>query len=105
MCLSVVSETANTLPPISKAMPLPLQKRVADITSGKSTHGAEEPFSNPELAAIAANIEEMTETSQARKTCELKLILEPTSDGIFVLDNASQVILYNRRFLELWDLG
>ena len=82
-----------------------LKKRVADITSGKSTHGPEEePFSNPELAAIAANIEEMTEASLTRKAYELKLILESTSDGILVLDDASQVIHYNQRFLELWDL-
>jgi diguanylate cyclase (GGDEF)-like protein len=82
-----------------------LKRRVTDITSGKSTHESEEPFSNPELAAIAAHIEEMTETSLSRKTYELQLILESTSDGILVLDDSSQVIHYNRRFLEMWDLG
>jgi diguanylate cyclase (GGDEF)-like protein len=82
-----------------------LKKRVADITSGKNTHEREEPFSNPELAAIVAHIEEMTETSLSRKAYELQLILESTSDGILVLDESSQVIHYNRRFLELWNLG
>jgi diguanylate cyclase (GGDEF)-like protein len=82
-----------------------LKRRVTDITSGKSTHKPEKPFSNPELAAIAAQIEEMTETSLNRKAYELQLILESTSDGILVLDDTSQVIHYNRRFLELWGLG
>ena len=82
-----------------------LKRRVANITSGKSSPEPEEPLSNPELAAIAANIEEMTETSLTRKAYELKLILESTSDGILVLDDASQVIHYNRRFLELWNLS
>ncbi|MGB3221306.1 MAG: diguanylate cyclase [Desulforhopalus sp.] len=81
-----------------------LKKRVTDITSGKNTHEPEEPFSNPELASIAAHIEEMTETSLSRKANEFQLILESTSDGILVLDDSSQVIHYNRRFLELWDL-
>lgn len=81
-----------------------LKRRVTDITSGKNTHEPEKPFSNPELAAIAAHIEEMTETSLSRKAYEFQLILESTSDGILVLDDSSQVIHYNRRFLELWGL-
>jgi diguanylate cyclase (GGDEF)-like protein len=82
-----------------------LKRRVTDITTGKNTLEREEPFSNPELAAIAAHIEKMTEMSLSRKAYELQLILESTSDGILVLDDSSQVIHYNQRFLELWDLS
>ena len=81
-----------------------LRKRVFEITSGQLSPRAIEPFSNLELASIAEQIEAMTEGAQTKRAAELRLILESTSDGIIVLDEDSQVIHYNTRFLDLWGL-
>ncbi|SFJ23854.1 diguanylate cyclase (GGDEF) domain-containing protein [Desulfomicrobium apsheronum] len=82
-----------------------LKQRIADITEGKAAGLKPSGFSNAELASIADSIEGMTESSLGRKAAELRLILETTSDGLLVLDDQGGIMHYNRRFLELWNLG
>jgi len=97
--IQVVIYEQRLVKPLSR-----LSKRVSDITKGHVIEAANSKFTNAEIRRIAKDIESMTESSLSRKTTELKLILESTSDCILVLDKYNQIVHYNKRFLELWGL-
>jgi len=84
---------------------LMLRDRIAEITVGKAVTQSGYEYSNQELSEIASRIEEMAATSLRKKTYELELILESTSDGILVLNLDGQVIHTNSKFEELVGLS
>lgn len=60
--------------------------------------------------AVQASIRDITETRHMRKELERSISLmsatiESTADGILVLDPLSRPSVWNRRFLELWDIS
>ena len=81
-----------------------LRDRISEITTGKEVISDNAQYSNHELADIAKRIEVMAETSLRKKTEELQLILNSTSDGILVLDLEGNVIHANQKFLYMWGL-
>ena len=81
-----------------------LRDRISEITTGKEVISDNDQYSNHELADIAKRIEVMAETSLRKKTDELQLILNTTSDGILVLDLEGNVIHANQKFMYMWDL-
>lgn len=58
-------------------------------------------YSNSELAEIASRIVEMARKSLKKKTDDLKLILDGTSDAILVLSVGGQVIHMNEKFADI----
>ncbi|MGM0417860.1 MAG: diguanylate cyclase [Thermodesulfobacteriota bacterium] len=81
-----------------------LGKSIEEIVENKSKTSLQYTKSNDEIAAIANNIEELTERALQKKTKELKTIIEHSSDGIIVVDNNRQVIYINSRFKQMWNL-
>lgn len=84
---------------------LTLRDRIAEITIGKSVTDTSYKYSNIEFVEIANRIEKMAQTSLRKKTYELELILESTSDGILVVDLEGKVIHTNSKFQEFWSLS
>ena len=82
-----------------------LGKRVAAITEGKPEREGDYRYSNPEIGAIAENIERLAEHSLKKKANELETIIESTGDGILVVGNEHNVIYINTRFCEMWQIS
>jgi len=81
-----------------------LGKRVGEIVESKPKTEVTYDKSNHEIAAIANNIEELTERALQRRANELKTIIESSRDGILVVDNNRRVVYTNSRFKEMWQL-
>ncbi len=81
-----------------------LRDRIAEITTGKKVELTDYLYTNYELSEIASRIEDMAETSLRKKADELALILASTSDGMLVLDLDGNVIHFNQKLLNMWDL-
>ncbi len=80
-----------------------LRDHIEELTLGKdirqiNTHYS---YSNSELAEIASRIVEMAKKSLKKKTDDLKLILDATSDAILVLSVDAQVIHMNSKYADI----
>lgn len=78
-----------------------LRDRIAEITTGKSISNMTNQFSNLELSEISKRIEDMAETALRKKSDELALILDATSDAILVLDLSGKIIHANDKYNDL----
>lgn len=86
-----------------------LGARISHITGGYPIEAMEEEarsyqHSNPEIAMIAQNIEQLAIQSLGRKASELRTIIESSRDGILVLGDGENLLYANSRFLEIWNL-
>ncbi len=79
-----------------------LGKRVSAISSGRLLPETSYQYSNPEIAAIASNIERLAEDSLTRRANELQTIIESTHDGILVVSDRREIIYVNTKFKEMW---
>jgi len=80
-----------------------LRDHIEELTLGKDTRqiSTQYSYSNSELAEIASRIVEMATKSLKKKTDELKLILDATSDAILVLSVEAQVIHMNEKYADV----
>lgn len=64
-------------------------------------------LSDPEVGSIIANFRDITDRKVAESELEhslslLRATLESTADGLLVVDNDGKIVLYNRKFVEMW---
>lgn len=80
-----------------------LRDQIEELTSGKDNTqiNNQYSYSNIELAEIASRIVEMAKKSLKKKTDDLKLILDATSDAILVLSVEAQIIHMNEKYAEI----
>lgn len=80
-----------------------LRDQIEELTSGKDNTqiNNQYSYSNIELAEIASRIVEMAKKSLKKKTDDLKLILDATSDAILVLSVEAQIIHMNEKYADI----
>ncbi len=80
-----------------------LKDHIEELTLGKDIRqiSTQYSYSNSELAEIANRIVEMATKSLKKKTDDLKLILDATSDAILVLSVGAQVIHMNEKYADI----
>lgn len=80
-----------------------LKDHIEELTLGKDIRkiSTQYEYSNSELSEIASRIVEMATKSIKKKTDDLKLILDATSDAILVLSVEAQVIHMNKKYADI----
>ena len=80
-----------------------LRDHIEELTLGKDIReiSTQYTYSNSELAEIASRIVEMATKSLKKKSDDLKLILDATSDAILVLSVGAQVIHMNEKYADI----
>lgn len=71
---------------------------------GKRSHGAVQPVAHAEGLWPVADPDEVGRQQLKETISLLKATLNSTTDGILVLDNDLKVVIYNTRFVALWDI-
>lgn len=64
-------------------------------------------LADPAVGAIIANFRDVTDRKETEGELEqslslLRATLESTADGLLVVDNDGKIVLYNRKFVEMW---
>jgi PAS domain S-box-containing protein len=82
-----------------------LTKAMHRIVKGEETYQGLYRFPDNEIGFMAESIGQLARQEIHRKTRELEIIIESTTDGILVVDNSGKIIRTNTNFNRMWGLS